>query len=99
MSIDPIMQFLCTPFHGSPRRILCMKIGMSLPSCGDPPHNSFLVRINSVFEKYDEFAWHRETMPCVPLMLQHSGDSRQSAGACKPSFFSMMTAIVHVFIT
>ena len=96
---DPIMQLLCTVFHGSPRRILCMRIGVRLLSCGDPPRNSFLVRIKSVFEKLNEFLWHNVTIPCVPLMLQHSGDSRQSAGACKPSFFFPMTLIVHVFKT
>jgi hypothetical protein len=96
---DPIMQLLCAIFHGSPRRILCMKIGVSLLSFGDPPHNSFLVSIMSVTEKLNEFLWHRFSMPCVPLMLQHSGDPVQSAGACKPSFFSLSTAKVHVLKT
>jgi hypothetical protein len=52
---DPIMQLPCAVFHGSPRRILCMKIGMSLLSFEDPPHNFFLVSIMSVFEKLKEF--------------------------------------------
>jgi hypothetical protein len=78
---DPIMQLPCAVFHGSPRRILCMKIGMLLFLLADPPQNSFLVSSVSVFEKWNEFGWHRVTIPYVPLMLQHEGDSVQSAGA------------------
>ena len=76
-----------------------MKIGMLLFLLADPPQNSFLVSSVSVFEKWNEFGWHRVTIPYVPLMLQHEGDSVQSAGSCKPSFFSFMTAKVHVSIT